>query len=206
MNDSRLGTVRLLQDEPVVSSLQGRAIRRNRLGTTRLGWAVPVSVGGPTPSLPPDFLTAVWEALSAEASLEAAFGRPAGGVGGWLQWPDGQSELPLAVLSSIDLGVQGRTFVDLTLRTVRLVVSVYATPESSARSLGQAIRSALAPVNGYQRVHYSDGAVDGKEIPGGRTDRTFPSGPESLPDRDRRGRAVFLEKVLFDYQLREYHS
>jgi hypothetical protein len=153
---------------------------------------------------PADLLAAAWEALAASTDLETAFGRPAGGTDGWLRWPEEQADLPLAVLSSIDLSSVRRTFTGMTLRTDRLVVSVYATPKTTCQDLGDAVRAALAPVEGYARLAYSNAEVDGREVPGGRVDRTPPGGPETLPERDRFARTVYLYRVLFDLQLREW--
>jgi hypothetical protein len=215
MTRGRFATTRLARAGPVLTVdpvappiVAGRIATRGRFGTTRLARAGPVLTVAPIVPpvvLPPDLLTAVWIMLAGDAGLEAAFGRAAGGKKGWLQWPDGRADLPVVTLATIDLsGTPRRTFPGMTLRTTRLVVSVHATPKGRCQALGKAVRRALAPEPGYVRLAYGDSDVNGREIPGGRIDRTLPGGPETLPERDRQGRTVFLYRVLFDLQLREW--
>ncbi len=109
------------------------------------GW-YPGAVGAEEEvELAPDLPTAIWDALAADEGLEIAFGRPAGGEDGWLQWPDGEAGLPYAVmLAPVDLVPYETTFRGDRNQSVQVQIAIYADTKGAAQTLGARVLDAFA--------------------------------------------------------------
>ncbi len=141
-----------------------------------------------------DLLSALWEALAASGELEEAFGKPAGDDRGWLQWQGGKASLPYVVMSSTEFGSPDYTTSGSSVRTVSVLIVVYARTKPQARSLGSAIRSVLDPIDGYDRLVFEDGE-ELSRFPG-------ESGVPNLdPNRDAGGSSVWAYRLPIDFLI-----